>query len=271
MQEAVENGTTITREHITVEIGEGQVQHVTIIVGPMALRRDQEPLYMILFKDEGAAFAHADPADHRPAERSGEDVAHLERELRDTKERLQSLIEEYETALEELKSSNEELVSVNEEMQSTNEEMEASKEELQSVNEELHTVNTELHSKVEALDRAHSDMANLFESSQIATVFLDRTLSIRFFTPAVSQVFNILPSDRGRPLSDLNSSIPMPTLADDVKAVLSSGTPVELRVRSAAGDMDLLVRAIPYRGQNHDAEGVVVTFIDVTAVAKAPA
>ncbi len=93
------------------------------------------------------------------------------------------MIEEYETALEELKSSNEELVSVNEEMQSTNEELEASKEELQSVNEELHTVNAELNGKVDALDRANSDLQNLFESTDVATVFLDRNLVIRSFTP----------------------------------------------------------------------------------------
>lgn len=125
-------------------------------------------------------------------------IAHMERELRETRDRLQSMIEEYETALEELKSSNEELVSVNEEMQSTNEELEASKEELQSVNEELHTVNAEFHGKVDALHRANSDLQNLFESTNVATVFLDRKLVIRSFTPAVTKVFNNLPTDKGR-------------------------------------------------------------------------
>src|SRR3569623_1701718 len=127
----------------------------------------------------------------------------FEKDLRVTRERLQSMIEDYETALEELKSSNEELVSVNEELQSTNEELEASKEELQSVNEELHTVNSELNGKVDALDRSNADLANLFESTKVATVFLDRDLVIRSFTPAVSQFFNMLPGDKGRPLTDL--------------------------------------------------------------------
>src|SRR3546814_4012284 len=114
-------------------------------------------------------------------------------------------LEEYETAVEELKSSNEELVSVNEELQSTNEELEASKEELQSLNEELHTVNAELNGKVDALDHANSDLQNLFDSTQVAAVFLDRNLVIRSFTPAVTRIFNILPSDQGRPITDLSS------------------------------------------------------------------
>ena len=157
----------------------------------------------------------------------------LERELTETKERLQSLIEEYETALEELKSSNEELVSVNEEMQSTNEELEASKEELQSLNEELHTVNLELNGKVEALDRANADLHNLFESTQVATVFLDRQLVIRSFTPAVTRIFNVLPSDQGRPITDLASRLILPTLTEDVRAVLESGAPIEHRIDHA--------------------------------------
>src|SRR5205085_1731565 len=124
-------------------------------------------------------------------------------------------------------SSNEELVSVNEELQSTNEELEASKEELQSLNEELHTVNGELQAKVEQLDRANSDLANLFESTRVATLFLDRNLVIRSFTPAVSQIFNILPTDRGRPLTDLVSRIDLPSLREDVGAVFASGELVE--------------------------------------------
>src|SRR5262249_49416638 len=137
-------------------------------------------------------------------------VEHLERELRETRERLQSMAEEYETAIEELKSSNEEMVSVNEELQSTNEELETSKEELQSgneelqsVNEELQTVNHELTLKIDEVDRANSDLKNLYESTDIATVFLDRELIIRSFTPAVTRIFNLIPTDRGRPLTDI--------------------------------------------------------------------
>ena len=176
----------------------------------------------------------------------------MERELRDTKERLQSLIEEYETALEELQSSNEELLSVNEELQSTNEELEASKEELQSLNEELNTVNAELTAKIDALDRANSDLHNLFESTQIPTVFLDRDLVIRSFTPAVKTLFNILPGDRGRPLTDLNSRLSLPDFVEDIRSVFDAGagrSSARSIIQDAADPLSSL-RLAPYRGSD---------------------
>ena len=128
----------------------------------------------------------------------------LERELRDARaSECRSTVEENETALEELKSANEELHSVNEELQSTNEELETSKEEIQSMNEELQTVNAQLAGKVDELDRANSDLRNLFESTRVATIFLDRNLVMRSFTPAVVGIYNLIPSDRGRPLTDI--------------------------------------------------------------------
>jgi two-component system CheB/CheR fusion protein len=185
------------------------------------------------------------------------------------RDRLQATVEEYETALEELKSSNEELVSVNEEQQSTNEELEASKEELQSVNEELHTVNTELNGKIEALDQANADLQNLFESTDVATVFLDSALVIRSFTPAVGKVFNILPTDRGRPITDLSSKFGMPGFADDIRRVFSEEQPLERRAEKQDGSETYLVRVAPYRGSDHKVQGVVVTFIDVTSLIRA--
>ena len=122
-------------------------------------------------------------------------------------EELQSLTEEHQTALEELRSANEELHSVNEEMQSTNEELETSKEELQSLNEELQTVNLRLSDKVDELDLVNSDLKNLFDSTQIATVFLDRHLIIRSFTPAIASVYNLIPSDQGPSARRISSAI----------------------------------------------------------------
>jgi two-component system CheB/CheR fusion protein len=173
--------------------------------------------------------------------------------------------------LEELKSSNEELVSVNEEMQSTNEELEASKEELQSVNEELHTVNAELNAKIEALDRANSDMQNLFDSTDVATVFLDKNFVIRSFTPAVTSVFNILPNDRGRPITDLSSRIGLANLKDDVAAVFTGHSNVERKVESNDHKEHYLVRLAPYRDSDGQVQGVVITFVDVTSVTRAEA
>src|SRR4029077_313936 len=155
----------------------------------------------------------------RPAGEN-EVIQQIEKELQETKERLQSTIEELETANEEFRSSNEELMSVNEELQSSNEELETSKEELQSVNEELETVNSELTSKVDELDRANSDLNNIFQSTQIATIFLDRNIVIRSFTPPVTKLFNLISADHGRPLTDIVSRLAYPDLENDIRAGL---------------------------------------------------
>ena len=262
-REAVERGQTVTREGVAVEAEDGRVQILTVTIELLADRNGSEPLYLILFDDQGPVLSRED-AQHRPPNSMDAAAAQIERELRETRDRLQSIIEEYETALEELKSSNEELVSVNEEMQSTNEELEASKEELQSVNEELHTVNAELNSKVEALDQANNDLQNLFESTEVATVFLDSNLVIRSFTPAVARIFNILASDRGRPITDLSSRFSLPGLAEDIKQVFASQEPTERRVSDDQQGAYYLLRLAPYRHGELGVSGVVVTFIDVS-------
>jgi two-component system, chemotaxis family, CheB/CheR fusion protein len=266
-REAVESGHAASREHIEVENEEGRVQFVSITIEPLAAPHADEPLFVILFNDEGPVLTRE--AASRAQNRADITTAQLEAELRDTRERLQSVVEEYETALEELKSSNEELVSVNEELQSTNEELEASKEELQSLNEEMHTVNAELNGKVDALDAANNDLHNLFDNTQVAIIFLDRDLKIRSFTPAVSQVFNILPSDRGRPLTDLSSPFPLPQLGKDIKAAMDEGKVAERRMAHDAEDKHFLVRVGPYRDAGGVIDGAVVAFVDVTSLTAA--
>src|SRR5262249_22206068 len=154
-----------TRDRISVELDD-RTQFVDITVEPLG-DHDRDPLFLVLFQDVGSPVMPNDlpPRDDNIRDGSNQ---HLEQELRDTRERLQATIEEYESAVEELKSSNEELQSMNEELQSTNEELETSKEELQSVNEELQTVNSELNAKVDEVDRANSDLRNVFESTQVA-------------------------------------------------------------------------------------------------------
>ncbi|HZH47403.1 MAG TPA: PAS domain-containing protein, partial [Roseococcus sp.] len=159
----------------------------------------------------------------------------LEQELREARERLQSTAEEYETATEELKSTKEEMVSVNEELQSINEELETSKEELQSVNEELRTTNLELSGKIEELDLANADLRNLFDGTQVATVFLDRHLVIRNFTPAVTGIFDLVGSDRGGPLSSFASRIDSVDFGTEARRVLDQRLPVERRVTAQGG------------------------------------
>ena len=270
LREAADAGRAARRENVAVEGDDGRVQLVTLTAEPLRNGSDGEPLFLVLFADEGPALSHEEAAGRLRATQDGA-AAHLEGEMQEMRERMQSLVEEYETALEDLKSSNEELQSINEEMQSTNEEMEASKEELQSVNEELHTVNADLNSKMEALDRANADLRNLFDSTDIATVFLDCRLRIRSFTPAVTRLFNILPGDRGRPITDLAGRFSLPSLEDDIAAVLAGQGPVERRVEHENGRTHLLVRLSPYHGSNRAAEGVVVSVIDVSSLTRAEA
>ncbi|MGB3821098.1 CheR family methyltransferase [Achromobacter pulmonis] len=268
LHEAVETGQAAVRKNVALEDDEGRVQQISLTVEPLAARHETEPLYLILFDDQGPVLPRDEAQDLAYPQRH-DATRHLESELRDMRERLQSMIEEYETALEELKSSNEELLSVNEELQSTNEELEASKEELVSLNEELHTVNAELHGKVDELDRSNSDLHNLFESTAIATLFLDQNLIIRSFTPAVSDVFNILPSDCGRPITDLASRFDLPSFASDIQHVYDRYLPIERRIAGTLDGKHYLLRLVPYRGSDSQVDGVVVTFIDITQVTHA--
>lgn len=173
------------------------------------------------------------------------------------------------TAVEELRSANEELHSVNEELQSTIEELETSKEEIQSVNEELHTVNSQLSEKVDELDRANSDLQNLFDSTEVATIFLDRHLIIRGFTPAVSNIYNLIPSDQGRPLTDIVGRLRYLGLREDVNTVLDTLAPLERRVTRDDGQAHYIMRVLPYRGPDSVVDGTLVTFLDLTSIVQA--
>ncbi|MEO8553497.1 MAG: CheR family methyltransferase, partial [Kofleriaceae bacterium] len=190
-------------------------------------------------------------------------VRELEDELLRTREQLRTSIEQYETSLEELKASNEELQAINEELRSATEELETSKEELQSVNEELTTLNHELKSKVDEVSSANSDLQNLMASTEIGVIFLDRRLDIKRFTPRANDVFNLIPSDLGRPLAHITHRLVDAELVENAQAVLQTLRTVEKRVRSIDG-RSYLARWLPYRSVDDRIEGVVVTVIDVT-------
>jgi two-component system CheB/CheR fusion protein len=262
LHRAKETGQRVVRDRIHVQIN-GGVQMISLAVEPII--EGKEIAYGVVFTDRGPVSAQ-DEAGEKAGRPEGQDttVQLIEKELQETKERLQSTIEELETANEEFRSSNEELLSVNEELQSTNEELETSKEELQSVNEELQTVNNELSTKIEELDRANSDLNNLFRSTQIATIFLDRNLEIRSFTPAVTKLFNLIPSDSGRPLTDIVSRVDYPDLESDMRRVCAGEQVPERSVSHASGSGYYLARILPYRAANDQIDGVLLTFVDVT-------
>jgi two-component system, chemotaxis family, CheB/CheR fusion protein len=184
-------------------------------------------------------------------------------ELSRSREQFLALRQEMQTSQEEIKSANEELQSMNEELQSTNEELTTSKEELQSMNEELQTVNAELQARVEELSRAQNDMKNLLNATDIATIFLDGHLRIRRFTERAGQLFKLIPSDQGRPVTDLATDLVYPDMITDAGKVIRILVPVEKSIQARDGRW-FTVRVMPYRTTADVIDGVVMTFADIT-------
>ena len=268
LRQASETGIAVEKPDVSVTTADGGVQCITLVVEP---RREAETdtLFLIVFIDavQGGQDRGVGGTAVMLAEPEADNV--FEAEWRDTREQLQSLTEEHNTALEELKSANEELHSVNEELQSTNEELETSKEEIQSVNEELQTANGELASKVNELDSRNSDLKNLFDSTHVATIFLDPYMVIRGFTPAVASIYNLIPSDQGRPLSDIVSQLRYDGLREDCRSVLQTLEPLERRVPHDDDTTHYLMRILPYRTPENTVDGTVITFVDVSSIVQA--
>jgi two-component system CheB/CheR fusion protein len=239
------------------------VQGGTVMAGIRVVPAHEagEPLFLVLF-DVQATGGETDAA---KAERLQADplARHLDAEIDRLKAQLRDTVEQYEASTEELKASNEELQAMNEEMRAATEELETSREELQSINEELTTVNQELKTKVEQLSDANSDMTNLMNATEIATIFVDRNLRIMRFTPAAVNLFNLIPGDVGRPLTDMATQLDYPHLGTDARRVLERLVPVEREVGQSNGSW-YLARLIPYRTSDDRIAGVVFTFIDIT-------
>jgi two-component system CheB/CheR fusion protein len=188
---------------------------------------------------------------------SRQQLGDLAAELSSTKENLQAAIEELEASNEELQASNEELLASNEELQSTN-------EELQSVNEELYTVNSEHQRKIDELTELTNDMDNLLSSTEVGTIFLDKRLAIRKFTPQVARTFNLVPHDVGRTIDTFANSTAHPELVNDLAHCLATGERVEREVRDLR-DKAFFLRILPYRAKG-TIEGVVLTLIDISGL-----
>ena len=191
----------------------------------------------------------------------------MEIELQHIKEELQSTREEMQTSQEELKSTNEELQSSNEELQSTNEELTTSKEEMQSLNEELQTVNMEMQSKISDFVQANNDMKNLLNSTDIATLFLDKELNIRRFTDQIKSIIKLRITDIGRPFTEMVSDLEYPEIADHAIEVLRSLVFKELNIPASNGRW-FTVRIMPYRTYDDHIDGLVITFVDISVAKK---
>lgn len=242
-------------------------QNIDVEVIPVVRRG--HPYYLVLFQTPNPAGkpkpAKADRREKKLPPRSR--ITRLEEELAATREYLQSTIQEIEAANEELQSANEEILSSNEELQSTNEELDTAKEELQSTNEELNTVNDELHARNEELMRVNADLLNLLASVQIAIVIVARDLRVRRFTPMAEKKFNLIPSDIGRPFSQISTTLQCPELPALITETIDSVSPVERTVQDNNGEPYLL-RIRPYKAPDNRIDGAVIALFDLNPAKK---
>jgi len=192
----------------------------------------------------------------------------LKRELEATREYLQSIIEEQEAMNEELRSANEEIQSSNEELQSTNEELETAKEELQSSNEELTTLNEELESRNEELAQANNDLVNLLASVDIPIVMLDNELRVRRFNPGAQRTLKLIPSDVGRSINDMKTTLLVEDLDRLIGGVIENLTVKELEVQDREGHWYSL-RIRPYKTAENKIDGALLVLVDIDAVKRA--
>jgi two-component system CheB/CheR fusion protein len=230
---------------------------------------EPEPLrgsVMIIFADVAAPLETKAPGrlgKHWKASVRNARLAELEQKHQQVCLELQTTREDMQASQEELRSANEEMQSTNEEMQSTNEELTTSKEEMQSLNEELQTVNAELQVRVDELSRSNNDMKNLLNSTDIATLFLDKDLKVRRFTTQATKIIKLIPGDVGRPITDLGSDLLYPELPADACEVLQKLGFTEKSINTRDGRW-FTVRIMPYRTLDDRIDGVVITFADIT-------
>ncbi|CAN5606326.1 chemotaxis protein CheB [soil metagenome] len=245
-----------------IQVGDdGRKMFLNMTVRPLQQEAGRPPVTLVVFDE--VAESMQSPESASPDEARVLLLGQLEEEIRQLKLHLQETIESSETSTEELKASNEELQAINEELRSATEELETSKEELQSMNEELVTVNHELKVKVEERGHINDDLQNLITSSEIATVFVDRGMRIKRYTPHACRLFNLIASDIGRPLFDITSRLDYPQLEEDTASAFKDLRVSERHVMGAEGRR-FLARILPYRTAEDKIEGAILNFFDIT-------
>ncbi|WP_026934203.1 CheR family methyltransferase [Christiangramia echinicola] len=249
---------------IVIESKDGDIG-ADIVIKPFTDHSlEGETNYVITFIEKELNFEKVEQvAKISPSNQTKEYVTSLENELKSTKEDLQTSLEEIETSNEELQAANEELLASNEELQSTN-------EELQSVNEEINTVNAENIQKMDDLAALNADMNNLLKSTEIGVIFLDSSLKIRKFTPAIKKHFSLINGDIGRPIDNFTNSFGLTrkqSFLDRCHKVLDTGKILEKHIVSREGK-NYLQRISPYMDSNNEIDGVVISFIDIENIQK---
>lgn len=258
---ALEQGLSTTT-HPTITLFDGERRRVAMHVVPVVAQPKTSARALVFFLDSG--LVGADEPEIQTGDARPEEVRRLHAELKAAQEALVASRIGHDATIQELRATNEELQSTNEEYRSTAEELETSREELQSINEELHTVNAELKTKLEHLSVAHSDLQNLTAATEIGTLFLDSEMRIKMFTPPITELFNITRFDIGRPITDFTNRLEYAALVEEASQVLRRLMPLEREVQSAQGRYYVL-KMRPYRTVEDRVDGVVLTFVDITA------
>jgi two-component system CheB/CheR fusion protein len=252
LKEARHTCRKVVRDGLSVRWSK-KTQRVVLTAQPMPEIGENTGLVMLIFDDAGLPLEPISAEAVDDAADSGRDpsvsvVAQLEAELTATRDEMEKLMQDMEAAHEELKASNDELLAMNEEMQSANEELQTSKEEIQASSE--------------ALSAANDDLENLLRSTQIATIFLDSALNVRKFTPTATEIYGLISADIGRPLTQLmplaDEMPPIPQLAEIV-----GGEVLEHTIAMQSGKY-FLRRVLPYVDHSGEADGIVLTFTDIT-------
>jgi len=242
----------------------GQTRDVDLRVLPIRDPSGKDQCWLILFEESprGRAGARAKGklAIVPKSTRDHDTILHLEQELRATRDYLQSIVESQEAATEELRSANEEA-------QATNEELDTAKEELQASNEELNTVNDELRARNLEQSALNSDLRKLLESINVPLVMVGKNLHVRWFTPAMEPLLNLLPTDQGRPITDLHSAA-IPNFRELLLAALAGEQNKNIEMESASGRW-LSLRILPYRGLDNTIDGAIATLVDIDDLKRA--
>jgi two-component system CheB/CheR fusion protein len=266
LRRAFKDKRTAEEKDLQIRVNDHHLE-VDIVARPVIDAGLGDNLMLVVFrskqKEKKPGDGSAAPV-NLPDEEKDVRIREVEQELQSTREDLQTTIEELETSNEELKSSNEELQSMNEELQSTNEELDTSREELQSTNEELRTINSEHQQKIDELSEAYDDLNNLLAATEVATLFLDRELKIRRFTPAARKLFRLIDRDIGRPLSDISSNVKHQDLGRDIRTAIENLNRIEKEVRVEGEETGCYqMRIVPYRTAENVIGGGVVTFVNI--------
>ncbi|SEQ16649.1 chemotaxis protein CheB [Giesbergeria anulus] len=257
LRHALQEHRTVELHDLPLEDDRTRTLHLTVqaVQEPKAL----EGMAMVVFRE----VALPKRRQAKKANAANPVDTALVQELGHAREEIRALRQEMQASQEALQAANESLQSANEELQSANEELTTSKEEAQSMNEELQTINAELQTKLDDLALAQSDMQNLLNSTDIATLFLDNDLNVRRFTEQATSIFHLRDGDVGRPLSDLASALNYPALHSDVQDTLRTLASSDKQIATTDGRW-FSVRIMPYRTLTNMIQGAVLTFVDIT-------